>query len=113
MYYFKVGKVFTIALLLAMSIIVLSEQFSEKAAVVWAEVMPFTGAGVSVQGTHGGTGEIAKEGAKMSAIQSAQDQAGIYVSSLSVMKNSSLSLIVSAEIVFWRAGSTSSTVTSL
>ena len=99
MRFFKIGRMLTIVLLLAMSIMVLTEQFSEQAAVVWAEVMPFTGAGVSVQGTHGGTGEIAKEGAKMSAIQAAQDQAGIYVSSLSVMKNSSLSQDEIATIV--------------
>jgi len=89
--HFKIGKVLTIAVLLTMSLVGLTEQFSEQAAVVWAAVMPFTGTGVSVQGTHGGTGEIAKDGAKMSAIQAAQDQAGIYVSSLSVMKDSSLS----------------------
>ena len=90
---------FIIAVLLAMSFVGLSEQFSEQATVVWVEVMPFTGAGVSVQGTHGGTGDIAKEGAKMSAIQAAQDQAGVYVSSLSVMKDSSLSQDEIATIV--------------
>ena len=95
----KMGRTLTVAVLLAMSLMFLSEQFSEQAAVVWAEVMPFTGAGVSVQGTHSGTGEIAKEGAKMSAIQAAQDQAGIYVSSLSVMKDSALSQDEIATIV--------------
>lgn len=44
-------------------------------------------------------GAIAKEGAKMSAIQAAQDQAGIYVSSLSVMKDSALSQDEIATIV--------------
>jgi len=93
------GRMLIVAILLAISLMFLSEQFSEQMAVVWAEVMPFTGAGVSVQGTHSGTGEIAKEGAKMSAIQAAQDQAGIYVSSLSVMKDSSLSQDEIATIV--------------
>ena len=99
MRFFKIGRTLIVAVVFAMSLVGGYEQFSEQAAVVWAEVMPFTGAGVSVQGTHGGTGEIAKEGAKMSAIQAAQDQAGIYVSSLSVMKNSSLSQDEIATIV--------------
>ena len=96
---FKIGRMLVIAILLAGIIVGGIEQFSEQAAVVWAEVMPFTGTGVSVQGTHGGTGEIAKDGAKMSAIQAAQDQAGVYVSSLSVMKDSSLSQDEIATIV--------------
>ncbi|MBR1695056.1 MAG: tetratricopeptide repeat protein, partial [Selenomonas sp.] len=99
MRFFKMGRMLIVAILLAISLMFLSEQFSEQMAVVWAEVMPFTGAGVSVQGTHSGTGEIAKEGAKMSAIQAAQDQAGIYVSSLSVMKDSALSQDEIATIV--------------
>ena len=99
MRFFKIGRTLIVAVVFAISLVGGYEQFSEQAAVVWAEVMPFTGAGVSVQGTHGGTGEIAKEGAKMSAIQAAQDQAGIYVSSLSVMKNSSLSQDEIATIV--------------
>ena len=96
---FKIGRMLVIAILLAGIIVGGIEQFSEQAAVVWAEVMPFTGTGVSVQGTHGGTGEIAKDGAKISAIQAAQDQAGIYVSSLSVMKDSALSQDEIATIV--------------
>ncbi|MBO6203264.1 MAG: tetratricopeptide repeat protein [Selenomonas sp.] len=62
-----------------------------QAAVAWAAVVPFTETGHSVQGTHDGSGEIAKMGAKMDAVQKAQDKAGVYVSSLSVTKESAIS----------------------
>ena len=60
--------------------------FMAFAQVVHAEIKPYTGTGEYVMSDRE-TQEIAKQGAKMHALRAAQEQAGVFISSHSVMKD--------------------------
>ncbi|MBR2215519.1 MAG: tetratricopeptide repeat protein [Selenomonadaceae bacterium] len=86
------------------SIALLSPQFEllPPPAIVHAELKAYTGTGFSLQSDRE-TGDIAKKGARLIAIQAAREQAGVFLASRTEVKNASLTsdeiAVIAANIV--------------